>query len=279
MSATLLARSASVAVLEYRCSQGPHQRPFTEVHHACVLAFVRRGSFGYRARGHAFELVPGSVMVGWAGDEYMCTHEHVCGDECLAFCLTPQAADEIGSDAALWRCGGLPPLAPLGGLAARADATLDPAALEELALQFAARFVALARGRAPGRARVQPSERRRAVAAAQWIEAHAHEDLGLDAMAAAAGCSPFHFLRSFGRVLGVTPHQYLVRTRLRHAAALLAQGELPVTTIALQSGFGDVSNFVRSFGRATGLSPTAFRSAARGDRKILQARIDPAIAH
>ena len=46
-----------------------------------------------------------------------------------------------------------------------------------------------------------------------------------------------------------------------------------MTDIALDVGFGDLSNFVRTFRRAAGVSPGEFRRAARGDRKILQDRL------
>jgi AraC-like DNA-binding protein len=70
----------------------------------------------------------------------------------------------------------------------------------------------------------------------------------------------------------VTPHQYLVRSRLRRAARLLADEERRISDIALDAGFGDLSNFVRTFRRAAGVTPSAWRKAARGDRKILQDR-------
>ena len=57
---------------------------------------------------------------------------------------------------------------------------------------------------------------------ALWIDAHSHRQIDLEDAAGQAGISPFHFLRLFSAVLGVTPHQYLVRSRLRHAARLLA---------------------------------------------------------
>ena len=88
-----------------------------------------------------------------------------------------------------------------------------------------------------------------------------------------AGVSPFHFLRLFSSVLGVTPHQYLVRSRLRHAARLLAETGPSITDIAYDVGFGDLSNFVRSFHRAAGVSPRRFRQASRGMRKIFQDRL------
>ena len=75
------------------------------------------------------------------------------------------------------------------------------------------------------------------------------------------------------RLLGVTPHQYLVRSRLRHAARLLVDDEISVTNVAYDVGFADLSNFVRTFHRAAGVSPRRFREASRGDRKILQERL------
>jgi AraC-like DNA-binding protein len=74
-------------------------------------------------------------------------------------------------------------------------------------------------------------------------------------------------------VLGVSPHQYLVRSRLRHAARRLADDHGSITDIAFDVGFGDLSNFVRTFHRAAGVSPLRFRQASKGDRKILQDRL------
>ena len=94
---------------------------------------------------------------------------------------------------------------------------------------------------------------------------------GLERAAAEVGLSTFHFLRLFARVLGVTPHQYLVRSRLRRAARLLADATRPITDVAYDVGFGDLSNFVRTFHRAAGMSPRRFRQRARGGR-VLPAR-------
>ena len=108
---------------------------------------------------------------------------------------------------------------------------------------------------------------------ALWLDACASEDVSLQSVAEQVQLSPFHFLRLFSTVLGVTPHQYLVRARLRRAARLLIETHQSITTIALESGFADLSNFVRTFHRAAGASPGHFRRAARGDRKIFQERL------
>jgi len=68
-----------------------------------------------------------------------------------------------------------------------------------------------------------------------------------------------HFLRTFERLTGVTPHQYVRRTRLREAARRLITERGTVLDIALDSGFGDVSNFNRAFRTEFGRSPLKFR--------------------
>jgi AraC-like DNA-binding protein len=64
-----------------------------------------------------------------------------------------------------------------------------------------------------------------------------------------------------------------VRARLRHAARLLAEDARSITDVAYDVGFGDLSNFVRTFHRAAGASPLRFRQASRGMRKIFQERL------
>ena len=270
-------RSGPISVVDYRCTAGPAEKPYTEVHRGYSVSYVRKGSFGYRARGKSFELVAGSVLIGRPGDEFVCTHDHhVCGDECLAFHLDAEVVDTIGGDETVWKASGLPPLPQmmvLGELAQAAAEGRSDVGLDELGLLFPARFVEVASGKSHQAAAASARDRRRAVEAALWMDAHSHEDIDLDIAARVAGLSRFHFLRLFAKTLGVTPHQYLVRSRLRHAARLLADDARPITEVALDVGFADLSNFVRTFHLAAGVSPRAFRRLAKGDRKILQERL------
>ena len=265
MTATTLLQRKSISVSDFRCTAGPGDKPFAEQHCRHSISYVRKGSFGLHCRGKFSELVAGSVLIGHPGDEYICTHEHVCGDECLSFHLAPEVVEAIGAPA-LWRAGSVPPLPQLMVLGELAQAAADGSSdvgLDEVGMQFAARFVDTVAGKQRQPARMNALDRRRAVEAAMWINAHSHEDIGLENAARQADLSPFHFLRLFSSVLGVTPHQYLVRSRLAHAARLLIADTRAVTDIALDVGFADLSNFVRSFHRAAGLSPGAFRRAAR----------------
>ena len=278
MKFTTLARGAGLRVVDRRCDASPADAPFVETHADFSLSYVRRGTFGYRSRGASFELVAGSILVGYPGDEYVCTHDHARsgGDECLSFHLVPALVEAIGARPAAWRRGCVPPLPELmvlGELAQAAAEGRTDVALEEIGMAMASRFVDIVAGRARPSSRARARDRGRAVEAARWLDAHAAERVDLASAARAVGLSPFHFLRVFADVLGVTPHQYLVRARLRRAARLLADDSRSITDVAFDVGFGDLSNFVRTFHRAAGVSPRSFRRAARGDRKILQERL------
>jgi AraC-like DNA-binding protein len=80
----------------------------------------------------------------------------------------------------------------------------------------------------------------------------------LDSLARQAGLSPYHFLRTFQRVTGVTPHQFVLRARLREAAVRLTTERRNVLDIALDCGFGDVSNFNRAFRTEFGVNPRRY---------------------
>ena len=267
--------SSDISVVDYRCTLGPADQPFPEVHRCFSLAYVRKGSFGCRTGGRTFELVAGSILVGHPGNEYTCSHEHhVCGDECLSFQFTSDLVEPLGAMKA-WRVGAMPPLASLiivGELAQAAVEKKSDLSLDEIGMMLAARFAAAASGES-NRQDLSARERRRAVEAALWISEHAPEPIDLAAIARLSGLSPFHFLRSFAKTIGVTPHQYLVRCRLQQAARLLAERERAITDIALDCGFNDLSNFIRTFRRAAGMSPRAFRRTSKGDRKKVQERL------
>ncbi|MBR1229158.1 MULTISPECIES: helix-turn-helix transcriptional regulator [unclassified Bradyrhizobium] len=276
MAATTLLERKSISVSDFRCSAGPGDKPFAELHRCHSISYVRKGSFGLHCRGKFSELVAGSVLIGHPGDEYTCTHDHVCGDECLSFFLGPELVDAISEARDIWQIGSAPPLGELMVLGELAQAAADGSSdigLDEIGQVFASRFVEVVSGKPRKTGPDAARDRRRAVETALWIDANSHREIDLEDAAAQAGISPFHFLRLFSDVLGVTPHQYLLRSRLRHAARRLADDNSPITAIAYDVGFGDLSNFVRTFHRAAGASPLRFRQASRGKRKILQERL------
>jgi AraC-like DNA-binding protein len=190
----------------------------------------------------------------------------VCGDHCISFRFDPELAQAAAGGLEAYRVGAIGPHPELMVLGERAAAAADagqPMALEEAGLQLAARFSELVSGRGRRPAELSARDRRRATLAALWLDANAEEEVDLKAAADFVDLSPFHFLRVFKAALGVTPHQYLIGCRLRHAARRLFLEDTPVSAIAYEVGFGDLSNFVRSFRRAAGLSPGRWRAKAR----------------
>jgi len=164
MVATTICQRGSLSVIDYRCSVGPADRPFVELYGRCSVSYVRKGSFGYRYRGQLFEPVAGSILVGHAGDEFICTHDHVRGDECLSFQFAPALVDTIGDRAEIWRTGFVPPLPELmvlGELAQAAAESRSDISLDEAGLLFAARFVEVVSGRKRRPPEVRPRDRRR----------------------------------------------------------------------------------------------------------------------
>ena len=258
-----LFRGNGFFAVEHVCAYGPEDEPFEEQHGACHVAFVVEGAFRVRSRAGSAALGPGSILLGNEGDPYTCSHDAGRGDVCVSFGYSRSVLEEAGASL------GVPPrfrglsLGPSPAFAAiPAIARATPPALEEAALDVLARVLSAD----TGSVRLQSpraAEERRAVEALRHIDAHAREPLSLATLAERARLTRFHFLRSFRAAVGSTPHQSLVAARLRRAARLLLETRLPVTEVAFEAGFGDLSNFIRTFRRATGHSPRAFRHGLR----------------
>jgi transcriptional regulator GlxA family with amidase domain len=92
------------------------------------------------------------------------------------------------------------------------------------------------------------------------VDARYREPLDVPELARAARLSQAHFSREFRRAFGETPHQYLLTRRLERAAAMLRNTDRSVADICFTVGLRSVGSFTTSFGRAFGLSPTAYRA-------------------
>jgi AraC-like DNA-binding protein len=99
--------------------------------------------------------------------------------------------------------------------------------------------------------------------AVRLIDRDPAAQLAVSELAQEASLSRFHFVRTFTRVIGLTPHRYLTRARLRRAAVQLATGDSRVIDIAFDSGFRDVSNFNHAFRAEFGTTPLEHRARLR----------------
>jgi transcriptional regulator GlxA family with amidase domain len=98
------------------------------------------------------------------------------------------------------------------------------------------------------------------------IDRDYREPLDLDRLAAVAGVSKYHFVRSFEQTYRETPIRYLTRRRIERAQDLLRSANLTVTEVCMLVGFASLGSFSSRFAQLVGESPTAYRDrwAARG---------------
>lgn len=92
-----------------------------------------------------------------------------------------------------------------------------------------------------------------------YINEHFAEDLPVEKLAAIAALSPYHFIRSFRKETGFTPHEYLVNIRLNTAKYLLKNSGLSIKDICFRTGFSSESVFCSAFKKKLGLTPLEYR--------------------
>ena len=128
--------------------------------------------------------------------------------------------------------------------------------LEGLGLALSARLVSRYAIRRPGpttRLTLSASRMRRVT---DYIEANLDGDLSLRLLAQIAGLSLSHFKTLFRHTAGVPLHQYVIRRRVERASLLLAQGDLPISQVALAAGFTHPSHMARHVRRLLGVAPS-----------------------
>lgn len=279
ISTVSLASGDGWRIQDVRCSYGPRDRPFEEQHNGISIAIVTSGSFTYRTAQGTALLAPGGVLLGNDGQCFECGHEHGAGDRCLSFRFDGEFFESIicelpGARQLAFALPHLPPLPELIPIVADAQAARRGGveiSFEELALCVVAKvgaiLVALNSSSGPKRLR-EPSkrDRQRVTNALRRIETQCDVPLTLPQLARDAAMSPYHFLRTFRAVAGVTPHQFLLHTRLLRAATKLHSSDGKISAIALEAGFSDLSTFNRRFRQLLGASPGAYRAAGLAHR-------------
>jgi AraC family transcriptional regulator len=252
------------------CASGPKDQPFEEQFFETCVAIVVSGTFQYRTSAGRELMTPGSFLLGNAGDCFTCGHEHGVGDRCLSFSYKPEFCESVMADAGVVKLRfQTPRLAPrrvLSPLVSRAWQLLgraDAAGFEELGIEVLAQSVQMDHGVVSRATEAEPSSLARVTRVVRMIDSDPEAPHDLNNLAQTARLSPYHFARLFSGLTGTTPHQYLLRARLRRAAIRLRQEPTRILHIALDCGFGDISNFNRTFRAEFGVSPRAYRSSGQ----------------
>lgn len=93
------------------------------------------------------------------------------------------------------------------------------------------------------------------------INKYFYKPITLQELADIAALSPYYFSRVFARETGMTPHKYLISTRMANAKFLLKTSQMSVKEIAIRSGFSDESGFCTAFKKQEGMTPKEYRSS------------------
>lgn len=260
----LSARAPLYGAGEARCATEA-SAPIEKCYAGPVIGVVVAGTFDYGGRQGRIRATPGAILLGNAGEIFECRHLDASGNRRSVIALHPDllagVANDRGLDDADFAISALAPsreTAPLYGAVRRAagGSRLDDEDLIDLAAR------ALTLGRRTRDAAPAPAERRRIRDVVQHLDTAYAEPCDLDALAAMGQVSRYHFIRLFRAVTGESPRQYLIGARLRAAADRLTDTAEPITRIALDIGFNDISHFNATFRRAFGRSPRAWRRSA-----------------
>jgi len=259
------------SVGEYLCTAGPDDRPFEERREEFSIAAVIEGTFTYRADTGTAVMHPGAFLFGNSATCYECGHDHSTGDRCVAFHFSPAYFAEVAASIAGSRRFRFPapmlPVTPkllpwLVRIEAR-TALAERLEMDESAPRFMEAVIGAVSGTTPLPVCASARDARRVGDALRYVERHAADALDLDTLAGVAIMSKYHFLRTFRHIVGMTPYQFVLSVRMRRAAVRLATSSEPVSAIAFETGFGDLSTFNGRFRDVFGMSPMVYRRRER----------------
>jgi AraC-like DNA-binding protein len=243
-----------------------HRDEGPEVTDAFVVTFLERGGFELDEGGRRWSFGPLDVLQSSPGIARTYRHREACpADVCLSVCFAPDAVED-----ALGRLPQtpFPPRVPAGPASRFAHARVLRALRsgDAMAVETAAFDCAVAMGphrwEGPCWLESAAAHARRIERACEAMTSRLGEDHSLASAAREAGLSVFYFARVFRELVGESPHQYLLRARLAHAARMLRSGA-SVTEAAFGSGFANLSHFTRTFGRRFGVAPAEFARRRR----------------
>ncbi|MFD4837020.1 AraC family ligand binding domain-containing protein [Achromobacter sp. NPDC058515] len=231
-------------------------------HEAFGLGAIESGVERFRYRG-ADHLAPsGSVVLMNPDELHTGRAETEGGWRYRMAYIDPDVAARVTGEAGWWFGAAVGHDAPG---ARRVTALLDtlwsarePLAFDSALLMLLGEFRRHAQVPRPAQAEGAP----RFAPVIDYLRAHLSRRLTLDELAAVAGLSPFHFLRSFQAHHHATPQQMLMALRLFEAKRLLAAGQAPAQ-VALAAGLTDQAHLTRAFSRRYGVTPARYQKQVR----------------
>lgn len=265
-----MAAGELVRACVYSGLRRPYERHF---HNAHELIYITSGRIRLEVGSQTYQVGPGSVAIISRLEEHSV---EILEEPYLRYYLQLTAAqlDNMVEHPALKALFIRRPLDfchvfPLGAAAPEAQRLFDALQQEAAAPGLCSgqylpalftQLLVLCYRQNPGRY----PERGRAFAPAvyqvqEYIDRHFTEPISVASLAQRFFISPSYLSHGFKEWTGHSPQQYLLLCRLSYARELLRTTDRSVAQIAAACGFGDESNFIRSFKKACGLPPNRYR--------------------
>jgi AraC family transcriptional regulator len=284
-TARVLFASTLVKVSDVACATPKFEGGCERCDPISSITIIRRGVHAYHARGQVALAEAGLALLYRGGEPYCLSHPYDRDVPDRSTCIefdgalleeafgTIKRARDLGT-----HLGPGTQVLHLQAIAALGAEESDRLASEETTLglvQAIASDFDLSREDP----HVPLAARQRVQRARAFIAVQPEADHSLEAVAAAAACSPFHLARLFKRHTGMTIRGYRLRLRLAVALDCLADGATDLTGLAIRAGFSDHSHMTRSFRKVFGSTPSALREKLRSgglkkQSKFLQAAAD-----
>lgn len=223
-----------------------------------AVGFVTSGWFEYESEDRHVLAAPGSIILGNAGEPFSVRHVDTLGNRRLVVTFRHELIEEVANDAGVAPRFGAIALPP-GPAATRMFGLIRTLEKTGDDILYPLAHAALTAEQTPTPDRISPRDRTRVQEAVRHIEANFDQPCSLQTLADVAGLSRFHFVRMFGAIVGQSPNQYLINTRMRSAADRLIMSKTPIAQIAFDVGFNDISHFYSSFRDAFGCTPRQWR--------------------
>lgn len=235
-----------------------------------AVSFVEQGRFSLLYKRQEILYQNGDVLLSYPGTTRRFGHPGECGDD---VCLSVHFSPEVVRNVFMEDVSGLPKLQASGrtmflawqirrALECNESVWVESAILEALSalLTQASQWKPLFCRETQFRFYAK-----RIAEAKELLDQSFDQNHSLLALGRSVGMSVFHFHRIFRQLVGITPHQYLLRRRLMHSLSLLKQGSA-VTRAALDSGFNNHGYFSRTFKKSFGITPREYAKTGRIQR-------------
>lgn len=234
-------------------------------HKKAAIGVVLSGCFDFSAPNGAVTALPGSVIFANPGQSFVVRHPGLVGNRRLVAHFDPdfleKVAASLDADRAQFGTVAMAPGKAASGLFARMQ-SLALYRSEEDACDLAMTALTFCGEGRPTRP-VSPPDRMRILSVVRYIETSYAKCCTITQLAALSGLGRFQFMRAFKAVTGQSAAQFVIATRLRAVAQDIAYSKKPITEIAFDAGFNDISHFNKLFKMAHRYSPRQLRARRR----------------